>query len=528
MKVSTALQLSWKSWPGHVGQVALESFGDPAFILTLIGVTTIYVGLWLTPDPTMLTKVLAGMLTLTLLAQFAWEDIYGLAKAWHAMANECARAKTQAELQAAGDAFAKKAGQVGFDILLFLVMWRAGKQVQPKLQRLGVERELARAEARVETAAAQPGSGRVQPAQAEASRVLDGARARTSANNPTPTHILDALSHGLSESARRGLSHLRKQLGDTRALVNLESALHKGGKDLDSHLSNMGVPPAEIQRAQSALLAAQKDLARIRLMAMKTLWDPALRQTAEAEVLQYFARLLRALKTPLDWELIQESIHTRNTTNLVAVLGEALQRSLLAEQYPDSNGYRIFSNVEVVREVKGVQGIADWQALERASGRETTPRGLYEKDGKLWRSITEIDALVTQKGLNGKWHPVELEQVKTGTHDQPVRAAEQNARALQAPGDLFAGHTDIRLYDHVSKNKLGKELTPQMDLSSLQEAKTATRGPPRKGFDRDLPFLKKVLEQVASTIVRQGLPPEQPSTLAPLPHGQATERRPPP
>jgi hypothetical protein len=522
MRVSKALQLSWKSWPGQVGQAALESFSDPMFIMTLIGVTTVYVALWLTPDPTLLTKALAGVLTVALLAQFAWEDIYGLAKAWYAMEEACERAKTLAELQAAGDTFAKKVGQVGFDILLFLVMWRVGKRVQPKLQEVGVRRALARAEAQVEVAASKPGSGRVQPAQAEALKTLDVARAR--AKSTDPTRILDALNHGLSEAAQKGLAHLRARLGDAQTLSRLENVLLKGGKDLGSFLSHEGVPRAEVDAARFALLKAQQELARIRMIEMKTLWDPMLRKAARADMLQYFLQVLRSLKVRPDWPRIQELIRTRDVSGLVGEMGEALQRTLLAERYPASGGNRIFANVEVVREVKGFKRIADWQAAERAAGRKGDPGGLYEAGGKLWKSITEVDALVAKKGAGGKWRPVELEQMKTGNNDQPVRAKEQNTSALDAMKEIAGGSKVVRIFDRVSKNKLGEDLTASFDLSALLNVNTATRGLQGKGFDRDIPFLREILQEVAAAMVEQGLPPS-PSTVPPLTGGQRRDNK---
>ncbi len=205
MKVSKALELSWKSWPGQVAEFARDAFSDPTFLVTLVMIMGVYVGLWLTPDPTMITKLLAGTLTVVLLAQFAWEDIYGLAQAWFKLGVECERATTQAQLQKAGDTFARKVGQVGFDLLLFLVMWRAGKAAEPRLRDLGLKRMEARAEAAVAVVEAKPGSTVVRIAKSGASSELDVARQR--ARSAQPTQILNELSDMLPEPARKGLAH---------------------------------------------------------------------------------------------------------------------------------------------------------------------------------------------------------------------------------------------------------------------------------------------------------------------------------
>ncbi|HEX3473465.1 MAG TPA: hypothetical protein VHT91_00415 [Kofleriaceae bacterium] len=103
-----ALKLSWQSWPGEVAEAAKSAFSDPGFLITLVLIIAVYVGLWLTPEPTMITKVAAGVLTVVLLAQFAWEDIYGLAKAWMALQSDCTGANSVTSLQAAGDKFAQE------------------------------------------------------------------------------------------------------------------------------------------------------------------------------------------------------------------------------------------------------------------------------------------------------------------------------------------------------------------------------------------------------------------------------------
>ena len=191
MKVAMALKLSWKSWPAEVAEAAKASFSDPSFIITLVVVMAIYVGLWLTPDPSALTKVLAGTLTVVLLAQFAWSDIVGFALAWSDLIDACAAAKTVPELQAAGDVFAKKVGQVGFDIMLMLVLWRVGKRVGPKVQKVGAARGVVRAETGVRTAEAAPGSGRVPKVPEGAPDLLAEARARAArgatASEPSAT-----------------------------------------------------------------------------------------------------------------------------------------------------------------------------------------------------------------------------------------------------------------------------------------------------------------------------------------------------
>jgi hypothetical protein len=119
---------------------------------------------------------------------------------------------------------------------------------------------------------------------------------------------------------------------------------------------------------------------------------------------------------------------------------------------------------------------------------------------------------------------VELEQMKTGNNDQPVRAQEQNTNALNAMQEIAGGSKEVRIFDRISKNKLGEDLTHRFDLSSLLNVNTATRGLQGKGFDRDIPFLREILQEVAATMVEQGLPPF-PATVPPLTSGQRKENK---
>jgi len=89
--------------------------------------TGVYVGLWLTPEPSGITKLAAGTLTVILLTQFTWHDLYGFAKAWDAFYDDCARAKTGNELKKAGERFLAEAGPRVFDIMLAIVLWGLGK-----------------------------------------------------------------------------------------------------------------------------------------------------------------------------------------------------------------------------------------------------------------------------------------------------------------------------------------------------------------------------------------------------------------
>ena len=316
-KVFRAFSLSVDSWPAQVRDSAKQAFGDPHFLTALVAVTGFYVYLWLTPDPTLLTKVFASGLTIYLWAQFAWEDIWGTAQALYVLTEQCERAQTEEELQAAGDTFAKKVGQVGFDILLMSVMWKVGKTAQPKLTQYGVKRAVAAAEAQASIAKYQPGTKNIRPAQGKALNLLKEAEA--SAGSQEPSRILDALAEKLSPAARQGLAEYRKEMsGDAQILRALESKLGKGG-DVDSYLSHKGVTPGQASEATALHLKAHQRLARLQLIQQKITTDPTLRKAASDEIARQ--ELERMMGTEL-----QESVN-KEVARLEAVYAKDPTRS---------------------------------------------------------------------------------------------------------------------------------------------------------------------------------------------------------
>ena len=102
MREEIALKLV-DSWPAEVAEAAKAAFTDPGFVISLILTIAVYIGLWLTPDPTMITKVAAGTLTAVMWAMFAWEDVWKTMTEYSVFEESVRRAPTLAELRAAGN-----------------------------------------------------------------------------------------------------------------------------------------------------------------------------------------------------------------------------------------------------------------------------------------------------------------------------------------------------------------------------------------------------------------------------------------
>jgi hypothetical protein len=268
-------------------------------------------------------------------------------------------------------------------------------------------------------------------------------------------------------------------------------------------------------------------LARTKLIEIETMKDPALREAARAEWLKSLKAELQKLNIFEDAQ-VRQALQKRNLSDLIGELGEAIARTLLRGEYPSSKGYTVLSNLELVQEVKGFRSIAEWQAAEQAKGPNGNPNdigGLYEKNGKLWKSITEVDGMVVKRSASGQLRPVEMEQVKTGQKDSPTAAELQNEKALNALKDIAAGNPDTKIFERPGKNTLGKEITGNFDLSGTDSIKTTTRGLPGKGFTKEAPYSREVLQHVAESLLKDGLPPAGPQTIPPLTSPEKKEEK---
>jgi hypothetical protein len=279
-------------------------------------------------------------------------------------------------------------------------------------------------------------------------------------------------------------------------------------------------PQAKVE-ARAQVEAARVKLARAKLIELKINEDPHLRARIQIDLAELAKQLTDGRIAVGDEVGFTRAVQGYNITELVGEIGEALAReSLRAGAAP---GQVVLSNIEIVREVPGFKMIAEWKAAEQAAGRPGDVGGLYEADGKLWKSITEVDNMVVERGGNGKLRIADLEQTKVGgTH---AAATAQNAKAMAGLSEIAAGKTDVQIFDRTGKNKLGAQRTGEFDLSSLAGTGQHTRGLPGSGFDRKLPFEKTTLEQLARQLLIEGLPEVWQPPLVVPPTGDRTSNR---
>ena len=498
-RIMMAFRLANTNPLGEMADAARAAFRDRQFLVTLLVMTGIYVGLWLTPDPSWVTKLAAGALTVAMLAQFAIEDIYGFATAWSDLSDNCTKATTTAELKAAGEAFFKRIGPIGFDIMMFIVTWRLGKKFGPGRSKTGAKWGVNRAEGRLAAAEAKPGSGAKTIAETGPNPV---AEARTSAGaGPTPAQILDALAARLPEAARDGLKRFRASVADPDVLAAVE-----GSKAPIRLLTEKAMTPEQLKAARAESTQAQFDLARAKLVAAETIKDPALRKTVRTEQAQAIRNILkeagkwdtpefqdaflrgdiaavgRMLRQVV--EKVRAAAKNARSTETQGGIGEALQRSILRTQYAGRKGVTFLANLAVMKRLPGVDSIGDWARAERARIKATEPgisdknldarvqkdvKKLFEKDGHIYEAIGEIDTMVVERGPDGRLGILEMAEAKTGGSATPSKARGQLTDILAELRRIGQKDSTSQVFELQGKRGLGEDITPKLALDALQQ-----------------------------------------------------------
>src|SRR6202521_4631322 len=515
MKVRLALELADLTFLGEIAEAARNAIRDPTFIATTVGLIIVYVGLWLTPDPTFITKLLAAGLTLVLLASFAWQDIIGFASAFMDLIDQAHASSTEDELRVAGNRFIQTAGQVGFDILLMVAMWGAGRAFEPRIRSGAAMRARVRAESRLATARAAPGAGAEVPAPPGRAGALVRARAQAGAS-ASPAAVLDALARQLPESARRGLADMRARAGDANTRRHVEG-LETRGSDIARAMEERVRAPAERAAARAAVDQATIDLARARLIELQATRSPAARRAVHAETVKTLTQLIRAAMN--GDPALRDVVARGGVVEVVRIIGETVARIFLEQQTRGVKGRSVLSNLELARRVHGFRSVAEWAAAERAAGRVPDTARMRMRGSELWQSVGEIDNAVVQVGPDGKLQILQVEETKTGTGDTGTAARAQARAALDALWSAVEGKSDVRVFDQAGRQRLGADRTAQIDPASTAKALVTARGlEGRAGFDASLPFDRPTLEEVARQFIGGRLPPgAQPAIAAPAP-----------
>ena len=538
-KIRLALELADKTGLGEIGEAALRAIRDPTFIVSTLLILGFYVFLWLTPEPSGVTKVIAGALTIYLLYHFTVNDIIGFARAFIALTNACSAATGEAELRVAGDAFLTAAGPIGFDIILLVFFWGLSRGVAPRVRAGAVRRAIARADADVAAAQARPGSGTPVPTPETPSRLVPDARA-TAADPANATSVLDALRAQLPEAARRGLDAKRAEfrrggrsgraVDPTQADARLLGILEGMKADPLRQLVEWGVSPEEAAAAQAELLAALARAARLRLIELDVVRDPQVRsKTAEeARGERTAAQAARDAAVDAVQRLLAELLRTRpelrdrlagaRIEDVAATVAEAVSRAELSAKWNAlrlPGGVRIFQGLRIARRVPGFASIEAW--MRAHPGESGSSLAFFR--GELYRVLGEVDTLVAARsgGAGGRLRVLELEETKSGGESSNV-AAQQLAGAFEVLRQIGTGageNAGARVFEGGTPRALGNDVTTSFDLADLSAVVQSTRGPlGRPGYTAQLPFDTATLRDVVTGYLRDGFP-ARPQTVLP-------------
>lgn len=328
----------------------------------------------------------------------------------------------------------------------------------------------ARAQERVTELEALPGTGSRPTATGDRATLLGRAK-EAAGEGAEATAVLDALRPLLPEEARVGLDTFRTEKPDARVLAQFEG-MSRGAVDIVHYLVGQGLTPAQRSALQARIFDAHVELARAKLAEFDVINDPMVRDAISAEA----RALIDSLGSTPDQASFEAAVRGRNVTELIAEITEAMGRADLQSRFAGPE-YRVLSNLEVVEEVPGFATINEWKA---ASPENTDVGGLYEAQGKLWKSITEQDLMVVRVGEDGRLRPHLLEQVKSGTGEGHADAMAQNNKTLSGLRRIAAGDETVQIFERPGKNTLGERRTGDFDLTNLDGVQTETRGLPGK------------------------------------------------
>jgi len=105
-----------------------EAFGQmvnpEAVAATITGAMTMYLMLWLLPEP--VSKGVAGLMTIGLVAYLGWDMVWKLIDGWRELIAAVDRATTFAEIHAAGEKFAKVMGEKAAKAFVMLATLAVG------------------------------------------------------------------------------------------------------------------------------------------------------------------------------------------------------------------------------------------------------------------------------------------------------------------------------------------------------------------------------------------------------------------
>jgi hypothetical protein len=123
-KYALAMAIARSSVLGEMKNAFGEMVNPEAVAATLTGAMTVYLMLWLLPEP--LSKGVAALMTVGLVGYLGWDLVWKLIDGWRVLVAEVDRATTFEELRTAGEKFGRVMGEKGTKALVMLAMLAVG------------------------------------------------------------------------------------------------------------------------------------------------------------------------------------------------------------------------------------------------------------------------------------------------------------------------------------------------------------------------------------------------------------------
>lgn len=114
---------------------ALDELTDKNAVIAMLATTgAVYFGLWLLPEP--ISKGVAAVLTVGLVAYLGWDTVWSLIQGWRSLAAEVRAATTFEEIQQAGEKYGRVMGQNAARTFVMLAMAALGSTAQTMAAKL--------------------------------------------------------------------------------------------------------------------------------------------------------------------------------------------------------------------------------------------------------------------------------------------------------------------------------------------------------------------------------------------------------
>jgi hypothetical protein len=123
-KYALAMAIARGAVLGEMKDAFGEMVNPEAIASTITGAMTMYLMLWLLPEP--ISKGVAALMTVGLVGYLGWDLVWKLVDGWRVLVEEVDRATTFEEIRAAGEKFAKVMGEKGTKALVMLATLAVG------------------------------------------------------------------------------------------------------------------------------------------------------------------------------------------------------------------------------------------------------------------------------------------------------------------------------------------------------------------------------------------------------------------